>query len=137
LCHSQHLHTFNSHFRSCIKHSHFFLTSTCWEGPHNFTLSVCLSVCHAREVGGSISKIRFSFVNFIFGNLWSTSRVRLPDMAKSFPPEILCSRSSTLAPLVEVRSRHTAHFIGEHVSNYCTKLTRMFECVSISPIHAY
>ena len=40
----------------------FFLSSTCWEGPHNFTLSVC----HAREVGGSISKHIFSFVNFVF-----------------------------------------------------------------------
>ena len=24
---------------------YLFLTSTCWEGPHNFTLSVCPSVC--------------------------------------------------------------------------------------------
>ena len=49
-------------------------------------LSVRLSVCHAREVGVQSQNIFFSFENFIdnnnfiFGNLCSWSRVRLPDI---------------------------------------------------------
>ena len=62
-----------------------FLTSTCWEGPRNFTLSVRQSRSGGRgfNLKNNILIIIISF----FGNV------------------------CVLAPSVEVRSRHTAHFI--------------------------
>ena len=99
----------------------FSLTSTCWEGPHNFT---CLSVCPSvTSILYSKNYIVIKIYTYVCLSFWSNIVVFI----FFFTREVMLQRSWVQNPWpififsflfsFEVRSRHIAHLMWKFIYN--------------------